>query len=327
MSEPQPAWLEEWADQVLRGDTRAMAAAISAVENRDPRSIALLQRLFPHTGRATLIGVTGASGSGKSTLVDRLAAALRQQGHPVAILAVDPTSPFTGGAILGDRLRMQAAAHDPGIFVRSLATRGALGGLSSATLDAAMVLDAAGKQFILVETVGVGQDEVDIAQLVDVTLLLLVPQMGDDVQVFKAGVMEIADVFVINKADLPAADRLEQDLRSLVEVAQEQEGHRQPTIVRTVAIEGEGVSELLGAVTGYVAFARSTGAFDERRLCAWRSRLLERVRERALERVGLQACSNGLLNRYAVEVATRQRDPYSVADEILEQAGRSAARE
>ena len=239
----------KWAEQIRRGEPGAIARAITAVENRDPSSRELLELLTPHAGRAVKVGVTGAPGSGKSTLVDALLTALRRQGRTVGVLAIDPSSPVTGGALLGDRVRMQKHSTDPGVFIRSLATRGALGGLAAATRDAAAILDAAGKAFILIETVGVGQDEVAIAGFADVTLLVLVPGMGDDVQSLKAGVMEIADIFVLNKSDQPGADALEQELEFAIGYAPQRAGKkRRPCIVRTVASEGRGVDELLAAV-------------------------------------------------------------------------------
>ena len=312
--------LDRWAEQILAGDARAVARAISAVENRTPESRELLQQLFPHTGRAVTIGVTGSPGTGKSTLVDGLAALLRRQGHTVGILAVDPSSPFSGGAILGDRVRMQAHSTDPGIYIRSMATRGALGGLSAGTRDAAVVLDAAGKEYILVETVGVGQDEVDVMRLADVTLVLLVPCMGDDVQAFKAGIMEIADIFVLNKADLDGADRVEAEIRALLNLAPPGP-EWQPPIVRTVATRQEGVEELIETVLRCLDVSRKQGRLEQRKIEHWRERIIELLREKLLDRVLGQVVQNGDLNQYAAAVAARRADPYSVTDKILEQAG------
>ncbi len=214
-----PVDVEAWAEQIRNGDIRAVSRAITAVEAHDPQSEDLLRALFPHTGRAFIVGITGAPGTGKSTLVDRLATHYRKHEKQVGIIAVDPTSPYTGGAILGDRIRMQGHASDSGIFIRSMATRGFLGGLARATGEVAMVLDASGKDFILVETVGVGQDEVDIVRLADCTLVLLVPGLGDDVQNMKAGLMEIADIFVLNKSDREGADRVEAELEAMLHLA------------------------------------------------------------------------------------------------------------
>ena len=211
--------MSEWAEKIVAGDVRALARAATAVENRRPEAVPLMQELFPRTGRALLVGITGPPGAGKSTLVDQLAKALRRENRQVGILAVDPTSPYSGGAILGDRIRMQQHHADPGVFIRSMASRGSLGGIAPATLDLALLLDAAGKDVVLIETVGVGQDEVEVARLADVTIVVLVPGMGDDVQAIKAGIMEIADIFVINKADRPGAGALERETQALVEMA------------------------------------------------------------------------------------------------------------
>ncbi len=235
--------LEQWVEKVCAGNRRAMARAISAVECKDPSSVALLRALFHKAGKAYTIGITGSPGAGKSTLLEKVAAEYRRLGKRVGIIAVDPTSPFSGGAILGDRIRMQALSTDEGTYIRSMATRGRLGGLAAATRDVALIMDAAGCDVVFVETVGVGQDEVEIARLADATVVLLVPGMGDDVQTFKAGVMEIADLFVINKADQPGAERLERQLNVLLSVGA-QRSEQIPPIVKTTATTGEGISEL-----------------------------------------------------------------------------------
>src|ERR1700676_385246 len=254
-----PLAVETWAGQICAGDVRAIARAITAIEDHDPRAEELLKQIFPATGRAHLIGVTGAPGTGKSTLVDRLAAHYRRAGEQVGIIAVDPTSPYSGGAVLGDRIRMQGHASDSGIFIRSMATRGCLGGLARATGDVALILDASGKQHVLVETVGVGQDEVDIVRLADCTLVMLVPGMGDDVQNMKAGLMEIADIFVLNKSDREGVDRLETQLEAMLELASERNGWK-PKIVRTVATENKGVEEMATAIAEYREhFNRTSG--------------------------------------------------------------------
>jgi LAO/AO transport system kinase len=315
--------LNAWIEEILRGDARAVARAISSVENRDPSSRELLRRLFPHTGRAAILGVTGSPGTGKSTLVDGLAGLLRRRGHTVGILAVDPSSPFTGGAILGDRVRMQAHSADPGVYIRSMATRGALGGLSAGTLDAAVVLDAAGKDYILVETVGVGQDEIDVMRLADVTLVVLVPGLGDDVQAFKAGIMEIADIYVLNKSDLAGADRVEAEVRGLLSVAAgDQAESSPPPICRTVAVRQEGLEHLLGTVLEQLQSSRSGGKLERRKIERWKQHLMELLRERMLEGVMSGVQRSGGLDQYAAAVAARETDPYSVADEILNQTSR-----
>jgi 5'-methylthioadenosine phosphorylase len=237
--------MTEWARKIAEGDARALARAATGIENRDPRALNVLRELRPRTGHAAVVGITGPPGAGKSTLVDAMARELRRQGRTAGIIAVDPTSRRTGGAILGDRIRMLDHHADPGIFIRSMATRGAHGGLAQATADMAALLDAAGKDFVIIETVGVGQDEVEIAGVAQVTVVVLVPGMGDDVQAIKAGIMEIADVFVINKSDQPGAERMEREIQGALSLGQ---GGHTPPIIRTVATEGTGVRELIDAV-------------------------------------------------------------------------------
>ena len=301
-------------EKILAGDRRAIARAISAVENGTPEGIELLKAIFPRSGKGVVIGVTGSPGAGKSTLVEKLAADIRRDGERVGIVAVDPTSPFSGGAILGDRIRMQSLFADDGVYIRSMATRGHLGGLAVATQDVISVLDAAGCGVILIETVGVGQDEVEIARHADVTLLVLVPGMGDDVQTFKAGVMEIADVYVINKADRPGADRVEQELRAMLAISPRRGGW-DPPIVRTAATLGEGIPELRAAISQYRHHAEK-GAMRERRREQARGQLLEMVRQRLLERVLSQIPSQAL-DACADDLAAHRRDPHSLAEELL----------
>ncbi len=314
--------IRDWVEQIRSGETRAISRAISAVENGEPAAEDILRQLFPYTGKGYLIGVTGSPGAGKSSLVDRLATAYRKQGRRVGIIAVDPSSPFTGGAILGDRIRMQGHATDAGIYIRSMATRGYLGGLARTSADVALILEAAGKDIILIETVGVGQDEVEIVRLADCTLVLIVPGMGDDVQTLKAGLMEISDIFVINKADLPNAARLEQQVKAMLSFAGTRDGWTQP-VVQTVATENRGVEELAVSIESYRAHFASQARRDSRQRERWRQRLIEMARERLVARVLDQQIGEKRLLDYADAVARRERDPYSIIEEILRQVGLS----
>ncbi len=309
-----------WAEQVRAGDVRAISRAISAIENHEPQGEDILRHLFPHTGRAYLVGITGAPGTGKSSLVDRLAAHYRRDGQQIGIIAVDPTSPFTGGAILGDRIRMQGHATDSGIYIRSMATRGFLGGLARTTTEVALLLDASGKQTVLIETVGVGQDEVDIARLADCTLVVLMPGLGDDVQHIKAGLMEIGDIFVLNKSDREDADRFEKQLMAMLSIAPERDGWR-PPVVRTVATENKGIGELVDAVQRFRRHFAGTGERQAQSRDRWKQRLIELLQRRLLELVLGQRVGEQALNALAAEVAARRKDPYAAVSEILSRAG------
>jgi LAO/AO transport system kinase len=302
-------------DSIRSGDTRALARAISIIENRRPESADLLKALFPHSGNASVIGLTGPPGAGKSTLVDQLAKHYRKQNETVGIIAVDPTSPYTGGAILGDRIRMQDHYSDPGIFIRSMATRGSLGGLARTTADVTTVLDASGRDRILIETVGVGQDEVDIVRLADVTVVILVPGMGDDVQTIKAGIMEIADIFVINKSDREGAERVEREIRAMQSLDIRKDGWT-PPIVKTVASEGTGTTELAEAINEYETFLTKENMLLQKNVENWRERLVEMLRDALLEKARGQI-DNGSLDRYATEIAEHKRDPYSLIEQLV----------
>lgn len=308
-----------WVERVRSGDVRSLARAISAIENSAPESTELLKSLFPFSGHARIIGLTGAPGSGKSTLVDQLAREYRKQEKTVGIIAVDPTSPYTGGAILGDRIRMQTHHADSGIYIRSMATRGFLGGLARTTADVATVLDASGKDLVLVETVGVGQDEIDIVRLADVTVVILVPGMGDDVQTIKAGIMEIADIFVINKSDREGAERVEREVRVMQSLATRNDGWT-PPIVKTVASDGRGVEELAASIAHYEAYLKKENLEVKRNIQNWQERLVEMLRDAMLERARGEL-GNGRVEQYATEIAEHKRDPYSLVEEIVRKAG------
>jgi len=306
---------QDWADKIVAGDRRAIARAISAVENGERAGIELIKTVFPKSGGAYVIGITGSPGAGKSTLVEKLAAQYRASGLRVGIIAVDPTSPFSGGAILGDRIRMQALSTDEGVYIRSMATRGHLGGLAPAAHDVVSIMAAAGCQVVLIETVGVGQDEVEIARHADATALLLVPGMGDDVQTFKAGVMEIADIFVINKADRPGADRVEQEVTTMLSMTPRRDGW-QPPIVKTVATTGEGVGRMREALDQFRGFEEKHPSQDQRRREQWRARLLEILRQDLFEKA-IGKVSPGTLDALVEEVLSRRRDPHSVVEDLI----------
>ncbi|HXU15037.1 MAG TPA: methylmalonyl Co-A mutase-associated GTPase MeaB [Terriglobales bacterium] len=325
---------------VRSGEPRALARAISAVENHSPGWIGLLKELFPHTGNALTMGLTGSPGAGKSTLVDQLAKFFRKTKNPrsregrdlngrpssgpngtrddrytVGIIAVDPTSPYTGGAILGDRIRMQDHFSDPGIYIRSMATRGSLGGLSRATADVSLVLDASGRDIVMIETVGVGQDEVDIVRVADITIVILSPGMGDEIQAMKAGLMEIADIFVINKSDHEGSERVEKEIRALQSLAIRDDGWV-PPVVKTVAPSGAGVEELAQAISSYQEYLASKDLLRPKRAQNWETRLVEMLRDALLERARA-SLSTEELSRISAEIAEHKRDPYSVVEELM----------
>jgi LAO/AO transport system kinase len=308
---PDPLYLA-----VVSGDVRAIARAISLVEDEAAAGVDLLRALFPKTGRAFVAGVTGPPGAGKSTLVDRLTVDARGEGKRVGVIAVDPTSPFSGGAVLGDRVRMGRHASDQDVFIRSMATRGHLGGVARATGDVAMVLDAAGKDLVIIETVGVGQDEIDIARTADVTIVVLVPGTGDEVQALKAGIMEIADIFVVNKADREGADRLAQTISANLALQSSASGDWQPPIIKTIATTGEGVDQLWAAID---AFRSHQPKDDHRRRARFEHHFRALLGQHVIRRLE-QGLPAGELDRVVDRIAAREIDPYSAADDLLARA-------
>jgi LAO/AO transport system kinase len=312
------------AERVRSGDVRAMARAISLIEDEADTAASLVRDIFPHTGRTYLVGVTGPPGAGKSTLVDRLTSETRKGGETVGVIAVDPTSPFTGGAILGDRVRMQAHAGDDQVFIRSMATRGHMGGLARATSDAALVLDAAGKSLVIIETVGVGQDEVDIVRTADVSIVVLVPGTGDDVQALKAGIMEIADIYVVNKCDRDGADRMVTSIESNLALQHFGEGEWRPPIVKTEATTGKGIAELWQTIGTFRAHSEGTRA---KRLKARNEfRLRDLLTHRFMEHVEQKLLEGGEFEALVERIAKRELDPYTAASDILERALNPGAR-
>lgn len=303
-------------ERIAAGDPRAVARAISKVEDVSADASQLMRSVFPLTGRGLIIGITGAPGAGKSSLVDKLALHYRKQGERVGIVAVDPSSPFSGGAILGDRIRMQTLGLDSGVFIRSMATRGNLGGLARSTVDAVSILDAAGYSRIIIETVGVGQDEVEVVKAADISVVVLVPGMGDDIQAIKAGIMEIGDIFVINKADREGVNTTEKELQALLSLAMRSDAW-EPPIVKTVATESKGVEELAAAIERYRSFHQQNQLTDGRRRAIARWRILELLRERLVAETLASDSASEKLDRLAGEVASRQRDPYSAVEEML----------
>jgi LAO/AO transport system kinase len=313
---PNPK-VPELVARLRSGDTRALARVISLVENDAPETAALLSACFPHTGRALRIGITGSPGAGKSTLVDRLARSFRDTSKSVGVIAVDPTSPFTGGAILGDRIRFQDRQNDPGFYARSMATRGTLGGLAQTTADVALVLEASGKDVLLIETVGVGQDEVEIARLADITLVVLVPGMGDDVQSLKAGVMEIADIFVVNKSDREGADRVEQEIRGLQSLVSSHP-ERTPPVIRTIATTGEGLPALAAAIDEMETWLLEEKRLEARRTQHWQRRLDAMLRTELMRRARNNGFDTTVLQFHATRIATGQQDPWQLVAQLTE---------
>ena len=304
--------------EILAGNVQAAARLMRDLDDEIPAAHRALKRLYRHTGRAYILGVTGAPGVGKSTLVDCLAGHFRQQGKTIGIVAIDPTSPFTGGAILGDRIRMQKHALDDDVFIRSLATRGHMGGLSKSTIDIVNVMDAMGKEVILIETVGVGQDEVEIVKVAHTNLVLVVPGLGDDIQAMKAGILEIADIFVVNKADRDGADKTRRELETMVSMNDYGEGDWRPTVLPTVAPEGIGVEALMEEVERHRNHVSREENLSRYRLGKAEVELHEILRKKLFEKAVADLRGHGLLESLVRDIAEKRRDPYTVAEKVID---------
>jgi LAO/AO transport system kinase len=305
------------ADKILKGDIKAASRLMRDIDDEMDSAIHELKQLYPRTGKAHIVGITGSPGVGKSTLVDKIIEVLREESKTVGVIAVDPTSPFSGGAILGDRIRMQRHSTDEGVFIRSLATRGYLGGISRSTHDIIKVMDAMGKDVILVETVGVGQDEVAIVNAADTSIVVLVPGLGDDIQTIKAGILEIGDIFAINKSDQQGADRLEQELRIMLEMGGERPNGWTPPIYRTEAIKGEGIKELVAGIKRYQEFSNQEGLRQKRERERVKFELLEILKSSLIKKLIQQLNEDGELDRMIEDIVKREKNPYSVVEEII----------
>ncbi|MFH2131348.1 MAG: methylmalonyl Co-A mutase-associated GTPase MeaB [bacterium] len=309
-------------EKILAGDIRAVARLIRMIDDENPQARAILKQLFPHTGRAVVIGLTGPPGVGKSTLSDRLISTMRKKGQTVGVLAVDPTSPFSGGAILGDRIRMREHTLDQGVFIRSIATRGEFGGITTSTRGAVTVLDAMGKDVILVETVGVGQDEIDIARVADTTVIVLAPGLGDGIQTIKAGILEVGDIFVVNKADRAGADAAVHELEAMLKqrspTAHDAESW-QPPVIETVATENRGIENLWSAITAHGRYLSRAPTPEQiqRRFLYHKLELIELVKKQFMDRILKELDGQGDLDRYVEAIIEGRTDPYTVSEEIL----------
>lgn len=306
--------MDSIVEKALKGDHRSIARLITAVESESKTSVEIMRSLYPHTGKAHLIGVTGSPGAGKSTLLDKLITNISASGMSIGVIAVDPSSPFSGGAVLGDRLRMQKHTLDPEVFIRSMGTRGSLGGLSRGTYEAALILDACGKDVVLIETVGVGQSEIDIMKIADTVALVLVPGMGDDIQIMKAGIMEIADIFIVNKADRDGSERVAREVNIMLDL-QGQKAWR-PPVIPTIAENGEGVESATNSIFAHKAFLENSTEGLKKRFSRLRLEV-EEILKREIARVAEKAWDKNISEKILEDLAARRKDPYTVAEELL----------
>ncbi|MDP2945667.1 MAG: methylmalonyl Co-A mutase-associated GTPase MeaB [Atribacterota bacterium] len=303
----------EIVEKITSGDRRAAAKLITLVENNFSQAQEILKKLYNYTGNALIIGITGPSGSGKSTVTDKISKILRRQGKTVGIIAIDPTSPFTGGALLGDRIRMQDLSLDKGVFIRSMSTRGHLGGLSQATQATVRILDALGKDIIFIETVGVGQSEVDIVKVADTVVLISMPGMGDDVQIIKAGIMEIGNIFVINKADKEGCERLATEIEMMLDL--NQNSRWRPPVLKTIAIDNVGIKKLLEEIDRHIKYLKESGELEQRRRESVKKEIFDLIREQWKEILST-FIDNGFLDKIVTKILKKEEDPYNAVEKL-----------